>query len=184
MVAGSIALVAMLALSACASGYDSVLWRLMDKQESEAYRVIDEAKATAATPVEFVADLKGLPTYWDERSLPSIDPQQPATLYYNVQEDQLDEFGDQVISFDVLVHSGVRPQQTPAEYPGNQRGGRYSGPPSIYTCYRLVVTFVADRVWQQHRSRDSGSELLDCPEELEQLIADGAVYAEPTEFDG
>jgi len=175
---------AVLAISGCASGYDSVLWRLMDEQESEAYRIIGVAQRTSVGPAGFVSELERLPTYWDGRHLPSVDSELPATFYFNVHDGDVDRFGDPLVSFDVLVHSGIRPDGAPREDPGGISAGPHFGPPSVYTCYRLVVTFVAERVWRWHRSHDGGEELLDCPEELETVLADDAQYETPHEFDG
>lgn len=182
--AGGIAAVAALAMSGCASGYDSVLWRQMDRQEAEAYRLIDEAEAWAQTSAGFVADLTGSPAYWNGHTLPAVDPEEPATFYFNVRDSDVDEFGAPRASFDVLVHSGARPERVPREDPGRGSGGPYAGPPSVYTCYTLVVTFAAEHVWRTHRSHDSGKDVLTCPAELVEAIADGAQYVLPTEFDG
>jgi hypothetical protein len=182
--AGSITAMAVLVIAGCSSGYDSVLWRQMDRQEAEAYQLIDESESLAVSPAGFVADLRSSPTYWDGHTLPQVDPEEPATFYYDVRGPDVNQLGAPVVSFDVLVHSGARPPGAPREEPGGESSGPYAGPPSVYTCYTLAVAFTAERMWQTRRSNDGGEELLSCPPELVEVIGERARYELPTDFDG
>lgn len=180
--AGAVA--AVVALAGCAAGYDAVLWRQMDAEESAAYAIVTAAKADGSSQDTFLSALKGSPGFWHEGSSPPVDgPDAGATFFYNV-DDSGAEAGEGVVTFDVFVHSGLRPQGMPREEPGSAAGGAYTGPPSVYTCFRLEVTFAGDRLWNVQRTHDYGDDRLVCPQQLVDAIGDGATYEEPTEFDG
>jgi hypothetical protein len=51
-------------LTGCASGYDGVLWRQVDRQESVAYELIDRARTQMATQDQFVVFLGASPLFW------------------------------------------------------------------------------------------------------------------------
>lgn len=156
---------------------DPTLWLQLDRQENVVYEVISDPALAPSDPSSFVDELDDAADYWDGASTPDfIDPAVGATVFYNVSE-RTDEFGDPVVEFDMFVTSG-RHQDSSAGTSG------WFAPSSVYTCYRLSVTFVADTVWNHSRSGDYGEDRLACPEELVDALGGGAQYREPWEFDG
>lgn len=156
---------------------DSTLWRQLDRQENLLYGVISDPVLAPSNPTTFVDALGEVADYWDGASTPDfIDPAVGATVLYNVSE-LSDEFDDPVLDFDVFVTSGQHPDSSagPSEW---------FAPSSVYTCYRLSVTFVADTVWNHSRSHDHGDDRLVCPQELVDALGGAAQYREPWEFDG
>ncbi|MCK6065761.1 MULTISPECIES: hypothetical protein [Microbacterium] len=179
-VAGAVLVGALMACAGCApSPIDSSLWLQLDRQENVVYEVIGDPVLAPSGPKSFMDSLGSVAVYWDGASSPDfIDPAVGATVFYNVSE-RPDEFSDPVLEFDVLVTSGHRPDGS-----SGSSGWFSPSPSSVYTCYRLSVTFVADTVWNHSRSRDSGEDRLVCPQELVDALGSGAQYREPWEFDG
>ena len=180
VVAGALLGGALIVCVGCApSPIDSSLWVQLDRQENVVYGVINDPVVTPSDPKSFVDSLGGVADHWDEASTPDfIDPAVGATVFYNVSERD-DEFGDPVLDFDVFVTSGYRPD-------GSVGASAWFAPTptSVYTCYRLSVTFVASTVWDHSRSHDYGADRLVCPPELVDALGGGAQYREPWEFDG
>ena len=171
-----------IALTGC-STYDGVLWRQLDRQEGFALDLISQAERDRIGHGQFRANLTSSEAFWDGSADPSMFASGgPASAIYNVTE-SVDDFGDPTVSFDVLVFSGLRPVGVPRDDAG-QAGGAYTGPPSVYTCYRLSVTFVAGTVWSRQRSHYYGPDQLPCPAQLVDTLGPGAAYGEPWEFDG
>ena len=159
------------------SPIDSTLWLQLDRQENVVYGIIGDRSLSPSDPKSFVDSLGDVAAYWDGASSPDfIDPAVGTTVFYNVSE-RADEFDDPVLDFDVFVTSGHRPDD-------NFGVSAWFAPSSVHTCYRLSVTFVADRVWNHARSHDYGEDKLVCPLELVDALSDGAQYREPWEFDG
>ncbi len=171
---------AIVVCAACApSPIDSRLWLQLDRQENVVYEVIGDRDLAGSGPKSFIESLGGVADYWDGVSSPDfLDPAVGATVFYNVSESS-DRFDDPVVGFDLFVTSGHRPG-------GSSDTGGWFAPSqsSVYTCYRLSVTFVASSVWDHSRSHDYGEDRLVCPQELVDALGDGAQYREPWEFDG
>ncbi len=171
-----------IALAGCSSTYDGVLWRQLDRQEGFAFDLISQAEHDRIGHEEFRANLTSSEAFWDGTADSSMFASGgPASAIYNVTE-SVDDFGDPTVSFDLLVFSGLRPVGVPRDI--GRSDGVYNGPPSVYICYRLSVTFVAGAVWSRHRSHDYGPDLLSCPPQLVETLGPGAAYGEPAEFDG
>lgn len=141
------------------------------------YEVISDPVLAPTDPKSFADALDEVADSWDGSSDPDfIDPAVGAIVIYKMTE-RADEFDDPVLDFDVFVSSGHRPGTKAGS------GGSFT-PASVYTCYRLSVTFVAGTASDPFRSRDDGNERLDCPQELVDALGGGAQYREPWEFDG
>ncbi len=179
-VAGAVLVGALIVCAGCApSPIDSSLWLQLDRQENVVYGVINDPVLTPPDPKSFIDALGGAADYWDGASSPDfIDPLVGATVFYNVSE-HADEFGDPVLKFDVFVTSGHRPKGN-----SGSSGWFAPSPSSVYTCYRLSITFVANTVWNHSRSHDYGENRLVCPQQLVDALGGGAQYREPWEFDG
>ncbi|MDR7183012.1 hypothetical protein J2X85_000035 [Microbacterium trichothecenolyticum] len=180
VVAGAVVAGALMVCAGCApSSIDSSLWLQLDRQENVVYEVIGDPVLAPSDPKSFVNSLGSVADYWDGASSPDfIDPAVGATVFYNVSE-RADERNDPALAFDVFVTSGHRPDGS-----SGSRGWFAPSPSSVYTCYRLSVTFVADTVWNHARSHDYGEDRLVCPQELVDALGGGAQYREPWEFDG
>ena len=149
VVAGGLLGGALIVCAGCASSIDSSLWLQLDRQENVVYGVIDDPVDNPSDPRSLVDLLSGVADYWDGVSSPDfIDPVAGQTVFYNVSERD-DEFSDPVLNFDVLVTSGHRPDGR-----SGSRAWFAPSPTSVYTCYRLSVTFVAKTVWNHSRSHD------------------------------
>lgn len=174
-------LAAALAVTGCAQGYDGVLWRQMDQQEGVAWGLV----AADTNADQLLEALTADDVYWDGRgAAPDREVGAAATIIFGADQTSIGEFDDSVITFDVLVYSGLRPDGIPREKPGSRNGGTYLGPPALYTCYGISATFVADRVRQIGRTHDDGDDRLVCPSALVESLDDGARYERPQEFDG
>ncbi len=138
-----------------------------------------------ATQDEFVASLRASPLFWDglSQTVP-LTAGEAGTVVYDVDDTARDGYGYPVVSYDVLVSSGMRPDGLPRDDPARGSGGPYFGPPLIYTCYRVAVTFADDTIQGWQRSSDLLPELLECPQPLVDALGGGAQYQEPGEFDG
>jgi len=178
VVAGAVLAGTLIVCAGCApQPIDSTLWLQLDRQENVVYGVLSDSVLTPSDPRSLVDELDDVADYWDGASTPDfIDPAVGATVFYNVSE-RTDEFDDPVVDFDVFVTSGHHPD-------GSTGTSGWFAPSSVFTCYRLSVTFVADTVWNPSRSHDYGEDRLACPKELVDALDGGAQYREPWEFDG
>lgn len=178
VVAGALLAATLIVFAGCAPApIDSTLWLQLDHQQNVIYEIISDSVLAPTDPHSFADALGDVADSWDGASTPDfIDPAVGATVIYNMAE-RTDQFNDPVLDFDVFVSSGHRPGAEAGS------GGSFT-PTSVYTCYRLSVTFVAGIASDPFRSRDSGDDRLDCPQELVEALGGRAQYREPWEFDG
>lgn len=178
MFAGAALAGALIVCAGCAPApIDSTLWLQLDRQENAIYDVFSDPVRAPTDPNSLATVLGDVADVWDGASSPDfIDPAVGASVVYNMSE-STDPFDDPVVDFDVFVTSGHRP--------GADAGSVGSSVPmSVYTCYRLSVTFVAGTVGDYSRSHDDGADRLECPQRLVDALGDRAQYREPWEFDG
>lgn len=173
-----------LALVGCSPCYDSVLWLQMNSTENVLFDELISLRQTASTQAETVVGLKAAGEYWDGASVPSfMTPDAPAVITYDFRSERGKPPHDATLSFDALIYSGPRDPNVPRQTPGSTAGGRYSGPPALYTCFTIEVGFIRDRMSDWHRSFENDSR-IPCPDALVTAIGDDAQYQPPTEFDG
>ncbi len=162
-----------------ANTYSPIAVAPLDRQENLIYEVLQTPRVYPLSRGSFLEELTVVATYWDESSAPDfITPTDGATVVYGASEHR-DRFGDRVLEFEVFVTSGQLPDAS-----GASSGWFASEPRSVYTCYRLSVTFVADRVWSFYRASDFDEDPLQCPTALVDASGGGAQYHQPWEFDG
>lgn len=138
VVAGAVLANTLIVCAGCApQPIDSTLWLQLDRQENVIYGVLSDSVLTPSDPRSLVDELDDVADYWDGASTPDfIDPAVGATVFYNVSE-RTDEFDDPVVDLNVFVTSGHHPDSSTGT-------SGWFAPLSVYTCYRLSVTFVAD----------------------------------------
>ena len=180
-VLGSLVLVG---CSAGSAGYDSVLWLQMDAAENVLFDELVSLHQTGSTQADTVAAVKAAGEYWDGTSDPSfLTPDAPAAVIIDFRPAAHEFPYDSALSFDALIFSGPRDPDLPRKMPGSSAGGRYDGPPALYTCFTIEVAFTDDRMSNWHRSFDNDSR-IPCPEALVAAMGEDAQYQPPTEFDG
>lgn len=134
-IAGTLFLALLTPLSGCAPSdeVDGVLWRQIAEYKDPfgrtLYDSLGEPKATFAT--NLANNGLGLPGhYWDESSNPQkLSLDDGGLVFFGLDEDL------EKLKFSVLISSGPRsPEDDPLD-----NGGRYSGPPEIYTCFLVTI---------------------------------------------
>lgn len=142
---------------------DGVLWRQIAALEDP----FSEHLFSARSLDSYVDDLGA--TIWDGTSdADDLGIDEGALIVYNVEQDQAD------IALDVFISSGPRPNVP------DDDGATYTGPGSVFTCYRVSLDF-SENLKDPTFNR---TEFDHCPAALVAEMRDDAAFAYGSVFDG